>query len=177
MTLTSLCDPEVTERGLSCSDFSISSRKLMMLCSFASERRAPPSGSAGWRLICPWRSRLSVVKELESPSLVGRIQVHKNSEKVMFFFFTAVTQILTSSIQAYFSFCWIMGWHSCCGSCSSSLSVSINSLKMVLEEVPDLWSSTLTDLCRGSCTTEIKRWRPWTETGECLPSLMMDNCR
>lgn len=86
MTLTSLCDPEVTERGLSCSDFSISSRKLMMLCSFASERRAPPSGSAGWRLICPWRSRLSVVKELESPSLVGRIQVHKNSEKVMFFF-------------------------------------------------------------------------------------------
>lgn len=46
--LTSLCDPEVTERGLSCSDFSISSRKLMMLCSLASERRAPPSGSAGW---------------------------------------------------------------------------------------------------------------------------------
>lgn len=48
LVLTSLCDPEVTERGLSCSDFSISSRKLMMLCSLASESRAPPSGSAGW---------------------------------------------------------------------------------------------------------------------------------
>lgn len=45
---TSLCDPDVTERGLSCSDFSISSKKLMMLCSLASESRAPPSGSAGW---------------------------------------------------------------------------------------------------------------------------------
>lgn len=44
---TSLCDPEVTERGLSCSDFSISSRKFIMLCSLASESKAPPSGRAG----------------------------------------------------------------------------------------------------------------------------------
>lgn len=66
--LTSLWEPEVTERGLSCSDFSISSRKLIMLCSLASDSRAAPSGRAGWWLSWPWSSRLSVVRELESPS-------------------------------------------------------------------------------------------------------------
>lgn len=70
--LTALLDPKVTERGLSCSDFSISSRKVMMLCSLASESSAPPSGSAGWWLRRPWRSMLSVVKEFESPSLNGQ---------------------------------------------------------------------------------------------------------
>lgn len=56
------------DRGLSCSDFSISSKKLMMLCSLASESSAPPSGSEAWLFIWPWRSRLSVVRELESAS-------------------------------------------------------------------------------------------------------------
>lgn len=65
---TSLCDPEVTERGLSCSDFSISSRKLIMLCSLASDSRAPPSGRTGAWLSCLCRSTLSVVRELESSS-------------------------------------------------------------------------------------------------------------
>ncbi|KAG9331418.1 hypothetical protein JZ751_019177 [Albula glossodonta] len=38
---------EVTDRGLSCSLCSISSRKLMIECSLACDSRAPPSGSAG----------------------------------------------------------------------------------------------------------------------------------
>lgn len=69
---TSLCDPDVTELGRSCSDFFISSRKLMMVCSLASLRRVPPSGRAVWLLSWLWRSRLSVVKQLVSLSCGGR---------------------------------------------------------------------------------------------------------
>lgn len=63
--LTSRCVAEAADLGLSCSDFSISSRKLMMLWSLASESRAPSSGTPGGWFSFPNFSKLSAVRELE----------------------------------------------------------------------------------------------------------------
>lgn len=67
--------------GLSCADFSISSRKLMMLCSLASESSVPSSGGPGGALSFPNFSRLSAVRELALSSceregpVVGAVRV------------------------------------------------------------------------------------------------------
>lgn len=63
--LTSRCMAEAADLGLSCSDLSISSKKLMMLWSLASESRAPSSGTPGGWFSFPNFSKLSAVRELE----------------------------------------------------------------------------------------------------------------
>lgn len=60
------------EAGGPCPDFSISSRKLIILCSLASESRGPSSRGQAATLSFPNFSRLSAVRELESSSCGGR---------------------------------------------------------------------------------------------------------
>lgn len=60
--------PHTWEAGLgrSCPDFSISSRKLRILCSLASDNSVPSSGGPAPALSVPSFSRLSAVRELAS---------------------------------------------------------------------------------------------------------------
>lgn len=76
--LTSRCVAEAADLGLSCSDFSISSRKLMMLWSLASESRAPSSGTPGEWFSFPNFSKLSAVRELELGSCWEDTAVHEH---------------------------------------------------------------------------------------------------
>lgn len=79
--LTSRCVAEAADLGLSCSDFSISSRKLMMLWSLASESRAPSSGTPGGWFSFPNFSKLSAVRELELGSCWEFTMVNKHPGK------------------------------------------------------------------------------------------------